>query len=258
MLVLVLMVAIAAVGAGGTLVMADPCIAQLSYPIMPTAYSYNSNVQVIVPVSATCTSIGTAFTAVGDAYDTSGNADLGSVNTLLSPVNGATFSGQLVFNLPPTSLGHTVQISVSIYNGGQTAPGQYGTLLTTASETVQVNPTNYNTYPQYSNPPYNNYPPNQYYVQPQQITTVTAYAPQQVIQQPLATALYVNTQNTPWYFNRQYGPWLAGRQNYTWLMGVVVALIALSVIVAVAVAILAARHRQPQVIHVPWPPQGQR
>jgi len=256
MLVLVLMVAIAAVGASGTLVSADPCIAQLSYPIMPTAYSYNSNVQVIVPVSATCTSIGTAFTAVGDAYDTSGNADLGSVNTLLSPVNGATFSGQLVFNLPPTSLGHTVQVSVSIFNGGQTAPGQYGTLLTTASENVQVTPTNYNGYPQYSNPPYVNYPPNQYNVQPEQVTTVTAYAAPQVIQQPLATAPYGNAQNRPWSFNRQSAPWIGARQNSTWMMALVVTLVAISIIVAVAIAVIATRNRRPQ--SQPWPPQGQR
>jgi hypothetical protein len=254
MLVLVLMVAIAAVGASGTLVSADPCIAQLSYPIMPTAYSYNSNVQVIVPVSATCTSIGTAFTAVGDAYDTSGNADLGSVNTLLSPVNGATFSGQLVFNLPPTSLGHTVQVSVSIYNGGQTAPGQYGTLLTTASETVQVNPTNYNGYSQYSNTPYNNYPPSQYYVQPQQITTVTAYVPQ-IVQQPISPGRQVinGTLMQQPYSRALY----QGQQNTTWLMVVVAIVIAFSVVVAVVFAVIATRNRQQQQY---WPPsiQNQR
>jgi hypothetical protein len=229
----ILAMAIVTVGANGSLVAADPCIAQLSYPIMPTAYGY-SNIQVIVPVSATCASISNAFTAVGDAYDTSTNTDLGSVNTLLIPVNGGSFSGQLAFSLPPVSLGHTVQISVSIYNGGQTAPGQYGTLLTTASEAVQLNPTNsQNVY----------YPPNQYLVQ-QQVTTVTSYVPQ-IIQQPL-TGAYFGRQNTNSSLIQQpyaRAPYSA-RQDTSWLVGLVIAvLIAVSVIAAVVFAVLGSRNR---------------
>lgn len=231
MLLLFLAIAIVTVGTSGNTVKADPCIAQLSYPIMPTIYNYASNIQVIVPVSVTCTSLSSQLTAAGDAYDTALNNDQGTVNTVLTPVNGGTYSGQLSFSLPPTSLGHSVQISVSIYNGGPYAPGQYGTLLTTATETVQVNPTNYpNTY----------YPPNQYVVQQQ--TTVTAYAPQ-VVQQPAARIPSFIRQN----FGRQ-------NTNTSWLMGLVVALvIALSIIVAVAFAVIAARNRQ----HSPWPQQNQ-
>lgn len=240
---LVFTIVIIAAGANGSLVTADPCIAQLSYPIMPMAYSYNSNIQMLVPVTATCTSIGSGVTAVGDAYDTSLNTDLGSVNAMLSPVNGATFSGQLVFNLPPASLGHSVQILVSIYNGGQYAPGQYGTYLTTAYETVQVNPSNYqNGY----------YPSDQYYSQQQQITTVTAFVTQ-MNQQPN----YPGLQNTNSSLIRQQfarGSY-SGQQDTSWLMGLVVALvIAFSVIVAVVFAVIASRNRplpySPRKIHL--------
>lgn len=228
----ILAMAIVTVGANGTLVAADPCIAQLSYPIMPTGYTYSS-IQIIVPVSATCPSINNAFTAVGDAYDTSTNTDLGSVTTLLIPVNGGSFSGQLAFSLPPVSLGHTVQISVSVYNG-QSAPGQYGTLLTTASETVQLSPANsQNVY----------YPPNQYLVQQQ--VTVTSYLPQ-MIQQPLTGASYFGRQNTNSSFIQQpfaRAPYFA-RQDTSWLVGMVIAvLIAASVIIAVVFAVIGSRNR---------------
>jgi hypothetical protein len=127
-LTVVLIIAIIAVGANSTQVSADPCLAQLNYPIMPVVYS-NSNVPIVVPLSATCSTFyGSQLYATGNA-----NAGLGSVSTILQSVNGGTtFNGQLGFNLPPATQGHTVQISVSIYNS------QYGNLITATSETFQV------------------------------------------------------------------------------------------------------------------------
>lgn len=232
---LVLVIAIAAVAASGNIVFADSCVAQLSYPIMPSAYS--SNVQLVVPVSATCTPIGNALTAVGSAYDTSVNANVGTVNTLLSSATGGTFNGQLIFNLPPTSLGHSVQILVSIYSGGQTTPGQYGALLTTVSETVQLNPNSYqNSY----------YPPNQYYPQQQQITTVTSFITQ--LQQPPMRAPYLGgqTPNASLIQQQQFGrASYLGQQNAntSWLVVLVAVIIAASVIVALVFAVIATRNR---------------
>jgi hypothetical protein len=100
---------------------------------MPAIYS-NSNVPIVVPMSATCTTYyGSQLYATGNAYDATSDAGLGSVSTVLQSVDGGTtFNGQLGFNLPPSTQSHTVQISVSIYNG------QYGNLITATSETVQV------------------------------------------------------------------------------------------------------------------------
>src|SRR5208337_427903 len=49
-----------------------------------------------------------------------------------SPDGGTTFNGQLGFNLPPATQGHTVTISVSLYSS------QYGDLVTSTSETFQA------------------------------------------------------------------------------------------------------------------------
>jgi hypothetical protein len=121
------------IGASNSLVFADPCTATLSYPIMPVVYS-NSNVPIVVPLSATCTTYyANQLYATGSAYDATANVGLGSTSTLLMSVNGGTeFNGQLGFNLPPTTQGHSIQISVSIYSS------QYGNLITATSETVEV------------------------------------------------------------------------------------------------------------------------
>jgi hypothetical protein len=122
-----------AVGANSSVVSADPCTVQLSYPVMPTGYSY-SNVPIVVPVTATCTTYyGSQLYATGNAYDATSNIGLGSVSTILQSTDGGTtFNGQLGFNLPSSTQGHTVQLSVSISNG------QYGNQITAASETIQV------------------------------------------------------------------------------------------------------------------------
>jgi hypothetical protein len=126
-------ITIVALNANTGFVFADPCMATLNYPIMPMVYS-NSNVPVVVAVSATCTTYyGNQLYATGSAFDATSDAELGSVSTVLQSVNGGTvFNGQLGFNLPPSTQGHTVQVSVSIYNG------QYGNLITATSETFQL------------------------------------------------------------------------------------------------------------------------
>ena len=132
-LAIVLIIAIMAVGANSSPVAADQCVAQLSYPVMPTSYSY-SNIPMVVPMSATCSTIyGSQLYATGNAYDATTNTGLGSVSTVLQSTDGgSTFNGQLSFNLPPSTQGHAVQFSVSIYNG------QYGNQITSTSETIQV------------------------------------------------------------------------------------------------------------------------
>jgi len=123
------------VSAGGGLASAQvtsPCTAILGYPVV-SGYS-NSNVQVVVPISATCaTSYGSQLYATGSAYDVTSNTGLGSTSTVLTSVNGGTeFNGQLGFNLSPTVRGNSIQISVSISNG------QSGNVITATSETVEV------------------------------------------------------------------------------------------------------------------------
>ena len=137
MLSIVLIIAIIAIGANANnnpvMAQAQPCTAVLSYPVMPSTYSY-SNVPIVVPMSATCTTtFGNQLYATGNAYDATSNVGLGSVNSVLqSPDGGTTFNGQLGFNLPPTTQGHTVTISVSLYSS------QYGDLVTSTSETFQA------------------------------------------------------------------------------------------------------------------------
>ena len=115
-------------------VSADPCSVQLGYPIIPSVYA-NAIVTVIVPVSATCsTSYGSQLYVNANAYDLNTNTAADSVNTILTSVNGGyTFTGQLGFNLPASTQGHWVQVSVSIFSS------QAGEPLTTTGEAFQVN-----------------------------------------------------------------------------------------------------------------------
>jgi hypothetical protein len=135
MISIVLTIAIIAVGANcnPVLAQAQPCTAVLSYPVMPTTYSY-SNVPIVVPMSATCsTTFGNTLYASGNAYDATSNVGLGIVSSVLQSTDGGTnFNGQLGFNLPPTTQGHTVTISVSLYSS------QYGDLIGATSETFQA------------------------------------------------------------------------------------------------------------------------
>ena len=145
---------VAAFGASSTPVFAQtPCIAQASYPAVSTP-QYNSNIAVTVPVSASCSSIGGPLFAVGDAYDTSISTDLGTVSTGLSSVGGGSYTGQLLFSLPTSTLSHTVQFSVSIYNNYN---GQSGSPLATTSQSITIGSSTYQSYPyNYCQPGYSN------------------------------------------------------------------------------------------------------
>jgi hypothetical protein len=114
-------------------VSADPCTASLSYPTVPVQYG-STNVPVVIPISASCTAYyGNQLYATGTAYDLTSNVNAGSGNTVLSSVNGGMqFNGQLSFKLPQVSQGDSIEISVTVYSN------QYGSPITTTSETVQV------------------------------------------------------------------------------------------------------------------------
>ena len=238
-----------AVGANGNLVSADPCVAQLNYPVMPTGYSY-SNIQVVVPMSATCsTYYGSQLYATGNAYDVTSNTGLGSVSTVLQSTDGGTtFNGQLGFNLPPSTQSHTVQLSVSIYNG------QYGNQITTTSETIQVGTGNQLQYqqvttttvtqadPQYQNAylPYQNQYPYPY----------PAPSNQPYSSQPQSHP-YVNQNNSfPWYQTYRY------RNNSLLFDYVAIAAILAAVIIATAALVVVyGRRQQPTpVTWIPPPP----
>ena len=238
-MLLTLTITIIAVGVNSSLVSADPCLGQLSYPIMPAVYSY-SNVPIVVPVSATCTTYyGSQLYATGNAYDATSNAGLGSVSTVLQSVNGGTtFNGQLGFNLPPTTQGHTVTISVSLYSS------QYGNLLTATSETFQAVTGN------------------------QQIATTTVT---QAYQYPYQTPVSTPYSYQPPYPNQapssqqpaQQRPYThplqhqtPNRNNPSLLSYIAIVAILVAVVIATAGLVVYGRRRQqpPSVTWVPFPP----
>jgi hypothetical protein len=230
-----------AVGVNSSPVAADPCIAQLNYPIMPTGYSY-SNIPIVVPVSATCTTYyGSQLYATGNAYDTTSNAGLGSVSTVLQTVNsGTTFNGQLGFNLPPSTQGHTVQLSVSIYNG------QYGNLITATSETIQVGTgtqqvtttTVTEAYP---------YPYQNQYLQNQYPNSYPAPSNQPYYSRPRPTGNQNNSLRVQYQTYRN--------QNSSTLFGfVAIVAILAAVIIATAGLVVYARRQPTPVTWIPPPP----
>jgi hypothetical protein len=65
--------------------------------------------------------------------DLNTNTSAGTVNTILTSVNGGyMYTGQLGFNLPSSTQGHWVQVAVTIYDA-------QGNPLTTSGESFQVN-----------------------------------------------------------------------------------------------------------------------
>ncbi len=115
-------------------VSANPCAVQLGFPIIPVVYA-NTIVTAVVPISATCSaSYGNQLYANAKVYDLNAGTAADSANTILTSVNGGyTFTGQLDFNLPASTQGHWVQVSVSIFSN------QAGNPLTTTGEAFQVN-----------------------------------------------------------------------------------------------------------------------
>ncbi|HYW00397.1 MAG TPA: hypothetical protein VE862_02945 [Candidatus Acidoferrum sp.] len=135
------------------------CTAQLTYSfntalIIPGNEFVNQNIGLSVPVTVTCPFSNTSSTsllAVGSAVDSSTSLNLGSVSAVLPySTSNTNYYGRLTFSLPPSVLGHALQISVTVYGGGQYGPinlnGQYnGSQLAVQTETVQVNPSNYSS-----------------------------------------------------------------------------------------------------------------
>src|SRR5208337_1452238 len=134
----------------------NPCTAQLTYSVTTATY-VNQNIGLSVPVTVSCpfnNSLSSSLYAVGSVTDTStsNSFNLGSVSGVLPySTTNANYYGRLTFTLPPSVLGHTLQISVYVYGGGLYGPvytnngQQYGSQLAVQSETVQINPTNYSS-----------------------------------------------------------------------------------------------------------------
>ena len=230
------------VSSNSSLVWADPCTATLSYPTMPAVYS-NSNAQIVVPVSASCTNnYGNQLYTTGSAYDTTTNTGLGSASTSLTSVNGGTeFNGQLTFNLPPIPQSDSIQLSVSIYDS------QYGNLLTQIGEPFEVGA-------------------GVQVPQGIQVTTTTVtqnqYPPQYASQYPSPSAYQTpynqapNPTSQPQYpsHHTSHAQYLSGTvtqssNSITTLDYVVIIAIFAAVIIATASLVLVAARRQPS-----WPP----
>ena len=142
-------------GSSGPVFAQTPCVAQASYPTVSGPQYYYSNFAVTVPVSTSCSYIGGPLIAVGNAFDATTSISVGTVSTGLSSAG----TGQLVFSLPPSVSGHTVQFSVSIYTNNN---GQAGSLLASTSQSITISSSYYQSYPYYSSC-YNGYYYNGYY-----------------------------------------------------------------------------------------------
>jgi len=233
-----------AVGVNSSLVSADACTAQLNYPVMPTAYTY-SNVPIAVPIVTTCTTnYGSQLYATGNAYDATSGVGLGSVSTVLQSTDGGTtFNGQLGFNLPPSTQGHTVQLSVSIND-------QNGNQITATNETIQVGTG----------------------TQQQQVVTTTvtqadpyqnAFFPQNQYPYPIAYPAPSNQPYSPqqgsYQYRNQNSPVRALYQTYRYrsllLDYIAITAILAAVIITTAGLVVYGRRRQPvPVTWIPPPP----
>ena len=116
---------------------ASACSAQLGFPIIPLA-SANQAFIAVVPVSATCsTAYGQQLYASASATDLNTGTSASTVNTILTSVDGGyTFTGQVGLSLPPSTVGHWIQLTVTIYQNPS------GSQLTTIGESFPVNASN--------------------------------------------------------------------------------------------------------------------
>src|SRR5208337_4660962 len=131
--------------------------------------------------------------------------------------------GQLGFNLPPTTQGHTVTISVSLYSS------QYGSLIGATSETFQAVVGNQQVVTTTVTQPYQSPPTTPYSYQP----TYPNQAPS--TQQP--------SQQRPYTHPSQYQT--PNRNNPSLLGYVAIAAILAAVVIATAGLIVYARRQQP-------------
>jgi hypothetical protein len=91
-----------------------------------------------VPVSATCsTAYGQQLYASASATDLNTGTSASTVNTILTSVDGGyTFTGQVGLSMPPSTVGHWVQLTVTIYRNPS------GSQLATVGEAFPVNASN--------------------------------------------------------------------------------------------------------------------
>jgi hypothetical protein len=120
-----------------SLAYASPCSAQLGFPIILLSSS-NQAFTAVVPVSATCsTAYGQQLYASASASDLNTGTSASTVNTILTSVDGGyTFTGQVGLSLPPSTVGHWIQLTVTIYQNPS------GSQLTTVGEAFPVNASN--------------------------------------------------------------------------------------------------------------------
>ena len=165
-----LLLPLAAVGVSGGSVFAQSyCSVQVGTATATTQYygsnsygSYSSwNIQLTLPVSASCQNMGGTLWAVGNAYDTVANMNVGSANTAINS-NGGYNGGQLVFTLQPSVVEHLLQISITVYSNYNN--GQYGSVVGSTSQTLTIHSNSYSTptYPYNNSPTYPSYPSNYY------------------------------------------------------------------------------------------------
>jgi hypothetical protein len=117
-------------------------------------------IQLTVPISLSCPNNGGQLWAVGNVYDTVANTNLGSANIAMNSNNGY-YSGQLAFTLPPSVIGHLLQVQISVYSSYNY--GQYGSLVATTSPTFTIQSTNSYYANPYNGYYYNGYPTSCYY-----------------------------------------------------------------------------------------------
>jgi len=166
LLIAVLAAGVVAIAANNSFALAQPCQATLGSPnVSPQSYYYyGGNIQVTVPVSASCSFYAGQLYAVGQAYDTTYNANIGTANAVLtSTYGGYGYTGQLTFALPISAQSNSVNFSVSIYGSQNGYYGSYygSSLLAQTSSTFVIGSSYYQgypTYPSYSAPSYPTYP----------------------------------------------------------------------------------------------------
>jgi len=168
LLAFALLLPLAAVAASTGTVFGQSCGVQVG-SMVATQYSggnyYGQNdpysIQLTVPISMSCPTSGVQLWAVGNAYDTVTNANLGSNNIMMNANNGY-YSGQLVFTVPSSVVGHQLQVQIQVYNNYTN--GQYAGLVATSSPTLTIKLSNsypstgsYSYYNGYQNGCYNGY-----------------------------------------------------------------------------------------------------
>ena len=127
LLTLAILLPLAAVAAtSGTVLAQSFCGVQVGSATASGQYSAGDyygpsnlwTIQLTVPISLSCPNTGGQLWAVGNVYDTVANSNLGSANIALNSNNGY-YSGQLGFTLPPSVVGHLLQVQISVYSRWQ-------------------------------------------------------------------------------------------------------------------------------------------